>query len=246
MAGPFIENVDQAALAGRSLRRRALALVSVLILGGVLAQLGGIGFGIAVGAFAWGTFALFTLIFFRDPTPHVPPEDDTVVAPAHGRVDCVEECVEPEFIGGPCRRISIFLSIFDVHVQNAPVAGKIIHLQRRPGRFLSALRAESARQNESVLIGMECADRPSERIAVRQIAGVIARRVLTWVQPADVVARSERIGLIQFGSRCDLYLPLPWRLTVMPGDKVHGGETIVARRGEATALAQVAPTQSSP
>jgi phosphatidylserine decarboxylase len=246
MVGPLIKNAAQAALAAQSLRRRALAFVSVLILGGVLAQMGGICFATAVGAFVWGTFALFTLIFFRDPTPHVPAEGEAVVAPAHGRVDCVEECVEPEFIGGPCRRISIFLSIIDVHVQNAPVAGKIIHLQRRPGQFLSALRTESAQHNESVLIGMECAGPPSERVAVRQIAGVIARRVLTWVKPADVVARSERIGLIQFGSRCDLYLPLAWRLVVMPGDKVHGGETIVARRGEATALAQVAPTQSPP
>jgi phosphatidylserine decarboxylase len=163
MSGPLIRHGDQVADAGRSLRRRALALLLAVVLGGMLAQQGGICFATAVGALAWALFALFTLFFFRDPTPRVPSGADAVVAPAHGRVDGLEETVEPEFIGDPCRRISIFLSVFDVHVQNAPLAGKIVFLRRRPGQFLSALKSKSALHNECVLIGMECAGPQSER-----------------------------------------------------------------------------------
>jgi phosphatidylserine decarboxylase len=246
MSGPLTRHADQVADAGRSLRRRALALLLAVVLGGLLTRLGGLVLAVAAGALAWALFAAFTVLFFRDPAPHVPPDADAVVAPAHGRVDCVGETVEPEFLGGPCRRISIFLSVFDVHVQNAPVAGTVLFVRHHSGRFLSALKTESAWHNESVLIGMEYAARPGERLAVRQIAGVIARRVVTWVQPGDSVGRSEQIGLIQFGSRCDLYLPLAWTLTAKPGDKVRGGETIVARRGEPTRPGDSAATGSQP
>ena len=145
-------------------------------------------------------------------------------------MDCVDETTEPEFVGGACRRISIFLSIFDVHVQNAPVAGKITFIKRRPGRFLSALKTESAEFNESVLIGIESLEQPGEHMAVRQIAGVIARRIVSWVGVGDTVARGQRLGLIQFGSRCDLYLPLTANIRVQSGDRVVAGETVVATR----------------
>ena len=150
---------------------------------------------------AWILFSAVTFYFFRDPEPRVPTDPEAVVAPAHGLVDCVDETTEPEFMGGPCRRISIFLSVFDVHVQNAPVAGKIAFAKHRPGQFLSALKTESAQFNESVLIGIESLEQPGERMAVRQIAGVIARRIVTWVGVGDTVARGQRLGLIQFGSR---------------------------------------------
>ncbi len=228
MAEPLKRNADRAAQAGRALRRVGLGLLGTFLLGGALAQTGGPALAVGAGASAWGLFALFTLYFFRDPPARAPHDPDAVVAPAHGRVDCVEETVEPEFIGGPCRRISIFLSVFDVHVQSAPVSGSVVHLRRRPGQFLSALRSESATHNESVLIGMEWEAQAGQRIALRQIAGVIARRILTWVEPGERVGRGERVGMIQFGSRCDLYLPLTARITVKPGDKVAGGETVVA------------------
>jgi len=178
----------------------------------------------------WILFSVFTLYFFRDPEPRVPTDPEAVVAPAHGLVDCVEETTEPEFIGGACRRISIFLSVFDVHVQNAPVAGKITLLKYQPGQFLSALKAESALHNENTLIGIESSERPGERIAVRQIAGLLARRVVSWVNPGDVVKRGQRLGLIHYGSRCDLYLPSSFEVTVRPGDRVVGGETVAATR----------------
>ena len=175
-------------------------------------------------------FTVFTLYFFRDPNPTVPAEAAAIVAPAHGVVDCVEETTEPEFLGGACRRLSIFLSVLDVHVQNAPVAGRITLLRYQPGQFLSALRTDSARHNENMLIGIESSEAPGERIAVRQIAGLIARRVVTWASMGDHVTRSQRLGLIQYGSRCDLYLPLSAQVAVHRGDRVVGGETIVATR----------------
>jgi len=190
--------------------------------------------GLVVAAI-WSLFSVFTLYFFRDPTAHVPTTPGAMVAPAHGLVDCVEETTEPEFLGGPCRRISIFLSVFDVHVQSAPVAGKIAFLRHQPGQFLSALKAESARCNENTLIGIESDERPGEQVAVRQIAGLIARRIVAWVNVGDVVARGQRLGLIQYGSRCDLYLPLAFQITVAPGDRVVGGETIVATQSLAMA-----------
>ncbi len=179
---------------------------------------------------AWLVFSVFTHYFFRDPNPTVPADASAIVAPAHGLVDCVEEAIESEFMGGACRRLSIFLSVFDVHVQNAPVAGRIAFLRYQPGQFLSALRTDSARHNENMLIGLESSEAPGERIAVRQIAGLIARRVVTWVTMDDRVSRGQRLGLIQYGSRCDLYLPLSAEIVARNGERVVAGETVVARR----------------
>lgn len=180
----------------------------------------------------WLLFAAFTLYFFRDPDPRVPTASDAIVAPAHGLVDCLDETTEPEFLGGPCLRISIFLSVLDVHVQNTPVAGKIAFVKHRPGQFLNAMKTDSAKCNENVLIGIESVEQPGERIAVRQIAGLIARRIVCWAEVGDAVARGQRLGLIQFGSRCDLYLPLTAQIHVKLGDRVVGGQTVVAMRDD--------------
>ena len=223
---------SRAFAAARRVIRRALSWLLLLLAGGVLGLW--LKSSCAVVALAvvggWILFSAFTLYFFRDPTPRVPTAPEGVVAPAHGLVDCVDEVVEPEFMGGRCRRLSIFLSIFNVHVQNAPAAGRIAFLRYQAGQFLSALKTESARCNENVLIGIESSERPGERIAVRQIAGLIARRIVSWVNVSDTVSRGQRLGLIQYGSRCDLYLPLAARIAVRPGDKVVGGETVVATR----------------
>jgi phosphatidylserine decarboxylase len=223
---------SRAFVAGRRVVGRSLGWLVIWLAGGALALWLKASFGVValVVAAIWILFSGFTLCFFRDPTPHVPTAPGAMVAPAHGLVDCVEETTEPEFLGGPCRRISIFLSVFDVHVQNAPVAGKIAFLKHQPGRFLSALKTESAGCNENTLVGIESGERPGERVAVRQISGLIARRIVTWVKVGDTVARGQRLGLVQYGSRCDLYLPLAVQLTIGPGDRVIGGETIVATR----------------
>ena len=223
---------SRAFAAARRVTGRALGWLLVWLAGGALALWLKSSFAVVALAVAaiWILFSVFTLYFFRDPTPHVPTAPGAVVAPAHGLVDCVDEAAEPQFMGSACRRLSIFLSVFDVHVQNAPVAGRIVFLRYQPGQFLSALKTESARCNENVLIGIESSERPGERIAVRQIAGLLARRVVPWVNVGDSVARGQRLGLIQYGSRCDLYLPLSAQVTVKPGDKVVGGETVVANR----------------
>jgi phosphatidylserine decarboxylase len=230
-----VKENSRATKAGRRVIGRALFFLLVWIGGAVLALWLKSAFAVVALAMAgvWILFSVFTLYFFRDPDPRVPTASEAVVAPAHGLVDCVEESTESEFMHGACRRVSIFLSVFDVHVQNAPVAGKITFLKYQSGQFLSALRTESARCNENVLIGIESSEWPGERMAVRQIAGLIARRVVSWVKVDDIVARGQRLGLIQFGSRCDLYLPLSAQVAIRPGDRVVGGETVVATRGGA-------------
>ena len=176
----------------------------------------------------WVLFAIFTLYFFRDPNPHVPAGPNLVVSPAHGKVDAIDTVTEPLFMGGECQRISVFLSVFDVHVQNAPVTGKIAFFKYSLGEFLNALKAESAVHNENVLLGFETTEPPGYKIGVRLIAGVIARRIVPFVQQGEEVSRGDRICLIQFGSRADIYLPLSAKLNVHLGDRVVGGETIVA------------------
>jgi phosphatidylserine decarboxylase len=208
-------------------------MLILLLAGGVLATVvGSIVAAVATTLIGlWVLFALFSLNFFRDPDARVPSDPNAIVAPAHGKVDFIEETVENEFVGGPCRRVSIFLSIFDVHVQNAPIAAKVLYLRHCPGKFLNAMKTECSSQNENVLIGFESNERAGEKIAVRLIAGLLARRIVPWAAVNDLVERGERISLIQFGSRVDLYLPLATTLRVQLGDKVRGGETIVAVRG---------------
>ncbi|HWF18787.1 MAG TPA: phosphatidylserine decarboxylase [Verrucomicrobiae bacterium] len=177
---------------------------------------------------AWVIFAAFTLYFFRDPNPRVPNEPNLIVSPAHGKVDAIDEIAELQFMGGPCKRVSTFLSVVDVHVQNAPVSGKVILYKYTVGEFLNALKAESAVHNENAFIGLESAERPGTKIGVRLISGVIARRIVPFVNAGDDIIRGERISLIQFGSRVDLYLPLSAKVKVKIGDHVVGGETIMA------------------
>jgi phosphatidylserine decarboxylase len=187
------------------------------------------GIGLTILA-VWLIFALFSLSFFRDTEPNVPSQSDAIVSPAHGTVDLIDETVEAAFMGGPCRRISVFLSVFDVHIQNAPVAGRIGFLKHCPGRFVNAMRTNCGDYNENVLIGFESSEAPGERLAVRLIAGLIARRIVPWVEVGDQATKGQRISLIQFGSRVDLFLPLSTRVQVTLGQKVRGGETIVATR----------------
>lgn len=183
----------------------------------------------ALVAFLGFVFALFTLWFFRDPNPRVPTQSGVVVAPGHGKLDVIDEVEELTVMGGRCRRLSIFLSVFDVHVQQAPVTGTVTLVKHNPGQFLNALKTESATHNENVLIGLRTTEAGNPMIGVRLLAGLIARRILPWLTPGEAVARGERISLIQFGSRVDLYLPLSAEITVQVGQRVCGGETVVAR-----------------
>lgn len=207
-----------------------LGLLAVAFLGKVI---GSFVLDYLVGALAglWVLFAAFTFYFFRDPDPLTPGGPGLVVAPGHGKVDTVDTTVEEEFMGGECHRISIFLSVFDVHVQNAPVTGTVAFFRHRPGQYLNALRADCAQYNENVLLGLRPLEAPALKVGVRLIAGLIARRIVPWVSQNDPVQRGERISLIQFGSRVEVYLPLEARVRVRVGDRVTGGQTVLAELG---------------
>ncbi len=204
-----------------------LALVAMAFLGKVI---GTFVLGIA-GALAglWVLFTLFTFYFFRDPDPQVPSGKNLVIAPGHGKVDAIDTTTEPDFMGGECQRVSIFLSVIDIHVQNSPVTARVAYFKHTPGQYLNALNADSAKFNENVLIGLESAEPSGEKVGVRLIAGLIARRIVPWVRENDAVQRGERISLIQLGSRVDVYLSRKAKLKVQLGDKVVGGETPLAQ-----------------
>ena len=205
-------------------------LLAVVFLAGFSAFVFPKSFGLAAVLCALGfIFFAFVLWFFRDPSPVVPADPALIVSPAHGTVDVIDETVENEVMGGRCHRISIFLSVFNVHVQQSPVEGTVVFQKHTPGLFLNALKTESAAHNENVLIGFNAARSPGVRIGVRLITGLIARRIIPWTRPGDEVAKGERISLIQFGSRVNIYLPIQSEVTVKLGDKVFGGQTVVGR-----------------
>jgi phosphatidylserine decarboxylase len=218
-----VKNSGKALLAALRLVGLAGAAVLVLLAGAfVLKYLTWVLLGL------WALFTAFAFYFFRDPDPLVPTAANLVVSPGHGKVDAIDTVNEPEFMGGECQRVSVFLSVIDVHVQCAPVTGRVACCKHTPGQYLSALKAESAQFNENVLIGLEAAEPPGEKIGVRLIAGVIARRIVPWIKENDAVQRGERISLIQFGSRVDVYLPRRAKIKVKLGDKLAGGETAIA------------------
>ena len=168
---------------------------------------------------------LFVAYFFRDPERRTPEDPRLVVAPADGRVVSVGPAEGEDFMDGTATRVTIFLSIFDVHVQRAPLGGRIARYARRPGRFVAAWSEVASLENERATLGIHTGAGP---VLVRQIAGLVARRIATYPREGDTVARGERIGLIRFGSRVDLFLPPRWPVAVEPGDRVRGGETPVA------------------
>ena len=176
----------------------------------------------------WALFVVFTFYFFRDPDPLPPIGPGLVIAPGHGKVDTIDTTIETDFMGGECRRISIFLSVFDVHVQNAPVTGRVAFFKHTPGQYLNAMRADCAKFNENVLIGIESVDPRETKVGMRLIAGLIARRIVPFIAQNDPVLRGERVSLIQFGSRVDVYLPMNSKVKVQLGDRVIGGLTVLA------------------
>jgi len=194
----------------------------------IIAVLGAI--AVAITPFVivlWILFAIFTLYFFRDPNAKVPSGANLILSPAHGKVDVIDRTTEPEFMGGECQRVSIFLSVLDVHVQNAPVSGKVVFFKYTEGEFMNAISTECAQCNENALLGFEATE-PRMKLSLRLIAGVIARRIVPYIKPGDEVIKGERISLVQFGSRADVYLPLDAKIKVKLGDHVTGGETILA------------------
>lgn len=165
----------------------------------------------------------FCVNFFRDPVRTPPADPDAIVSPADGRVVAVGDHEEP-FLGEPARRISIFMNVFDVHVNRAPTDGVVDTVTHHPGRFVNAMAADASEHNEQTRITL-AADRG--KLVVTQIAGLVARRIICDLQPGATVPRGERIGLIRFGSRVDVVLPARCPLRVNVGDRVRAGESIL-------------------
>jgi len=170
--------------------------------------------------------ALFVLWFFRDPERPVPGGEGLVVSPADGRVMFVREVEEPRFVGGPAIQVSIFLSVFDVHINRAPVAGEVRYREYVPGRFLAAWDETVGEVNERAYLGLAAG---RHRVLVSQVAGLLARRIITWPQVGDRLERGERFGLIRFGSCTQIWLPPGSEVLVGPGDRVVGGQTVIGR-----------------
>ena len=176
-----------------------------------------------------GVMLGLVLWFFRDPQRIVPQSPEAIVSPADGTIAEVVELDHYDFLDGPAVRIGIFLSIFNVHVNRAPRAATVVAMDYKPGEFLNAINPESAIRNEYMWIGLEDFQRPGVRMAVRQISGLIARRIVCALRPGQPLARGEKFGMIKLGSRTELVLPAGVLVDVKVGQKVQAGSTVLAR-----------------
>jgi len=170
---------------------------------------------------------IWVLSFFRDPYRPSPPDKEILLAPADGKVTDVEVVEEDNFIGGTALRIGIFLSIFDAHINRAPCNAKVEKITYRPGKYKTAMNPASARVNESNDLRMTRTDSPEDRLIVRQISGAIARRIVCQANQGQELTGGEKFGMIKFGSRTELYLPVRenTRCLIRVGDKVKAGLT---------------------
>ena len=203
-AWPFVLPFALAAVVALTLQRPRLAAIAAIV-------------------------GLMVLLFFRIPRRTVTAPENAILAPANGKITAIERVTDPEFGAGEYHHIVTFLSVFNVHVQRAPVSGEVIESSHRDGRKVAAFRPDAGDVNESQLAVVRTAG--GDTIAMRQIAGLLARRVVSYLEPGDEIERGELIGLIKFGSRVDLYLPSSFRLLVEKGQTVHEGETVVAEAG---------------
>lgn len=174
-------------------------------------------------------FVLFTLYFFRNPHRIIKALTQEVVSPADGVVLCVEEVEEERFLKGSAVKVSIFLNVFNVHVNRAPIAGKVEYIHYQPGKFLPAFKGHASHLNERNYLGIRNQDNPKLALLVVQITGFIARRIVCWVKEDDLLTQGERFGMIKFGSCTEVYLPYGSLVMVEKGQKVVGGETIIGR-----------------
>ncbi|MDR1144510.1 MAG: phosphatidylserine decarboxylase family protein [Verrucomicrobiales bacterium] len=181
---------------------------------------------------SWLAFGICVLIvcyvryFFRDPERTPPADRDAIVSAADGKVIFVDEVEEPSYTRQKMKRVAVFLSVFDVHINRLPYDGTIKKITHQPGKFLDARVPDIDVQNEAMnwLVATDRGD-----MVIRQIAGLIARRIVAWAQEGDTLTVGERFGMIRFGSRTDVYLPLDCEVLVKPGERVKGGLTVIAR-----------------
>jgi len=206
----------------------------LLVLGGVayLSQW-------TIAAIVLVCLAVFVFSFFRDPERVIPAEPGAIVSPGDGQVVVV---TDEEDAGRPGKRISIFLAVWNVHVNRAPAAGVITKMEYRPGKFLAAMRERASMENEQNVFTLST---DAGEMVFKQIAGLIARRVVSWKKEGERVARGERIGLVRFGSRVDVWVPKDAEILVKLGESVKGGSSVLARWPARTTSMDVSDQQSS-
>jgi phosphatidylserine decarboxylase len=173
--------------------------------------------------------ALWVAYFFRDPERSGERGDRVVVAPADGKVVMITEVDEPTFIHGRAARLSIFMNVFSVHVNRYPVSGVVKYVHYAPGKFFNAVTDKSSVENEQTTVGVECGP---HRVLVRQIAGLIARRIVTYSREGDRAEQGERFGIIRFGSRVDVFVPPQSTIRVKLGELTSAGTTVIAELPE--------------
>jgi len=172
---------------------------------------------------------IFVIAFFRDPERVVPSGNESIVSPADGRIIKIEQAMEPRLLEAEAMKISIFMNVFNVHVNRAPAACKVLKILYNPGKFVSANLDKASLENEqNALLGES---QLGHRFVFNQIAGLIARRIVCRVKEGARLTKGERFGMIRFGSRVDVYLPPGSRVSVKPGDKVRAGSSIIAYWG---------------
>lgn len=176
-----------------------------------------------------GALLALTIWFFRDPEVSIPGDQDAVISPADGRVMFVREVEEDRYVKGKAVMVSIFLSVFDVHINRVPVGGTIGYKQYEKGQFLAAWDETVGEVNERSYLGI---DTGKYRVLVSQVAGLVARRIFTWPNVGEKLARGDRYGLIRFGSCTQVWLPVGSTILVKPGERVTGGQTIIGRLPE--------------
>jgi phosphatidylserine decarboxylase len=178
----------------------------------------------------FGLVTLFMVYFFRDPIRSFAASPNALVSPADGKVIGVERLASHPYVGGETVKISIFLSVFDVHVNRSPADGVVDYVKYIPGKFFAAFEDKASEQNEHTEIGMMTES--GKRVMFKQIAGIIARRIVCRVHEHDTLQAGERFGMIRFGSRTELFVPAASEVLVKPGDRVYGGKTIVGYLSE--------------
>ncbi|MCI0454091.1 MAG: phosphatidylserine decarboxylase family protein [Candidatus Dadabacteria bacterium] len=182
-------------------------------------------FGFETLSIILAVITIFIIYFFRDPERIPPQEQYAMVSPADGKVVDIDNALEENFLDREMKRIGIFLSITDCHVNRFPVTGRVLNTKHTPGKFFIADLKRSSKENERLATLIETDDK--QEIVIVQVAGFIARRIVSYVSVGDLLQKGDRFGMIKFGSRVDIYIPLTCEVLISVGDKVRGGETIL-------------------